>query len=158
MGTEVPLKQQDRPYYWRADDFGHNILRMAALFAGTEVMRILAGADLRGVDPLCKDKYGTTPDDCFYKLRDDNCTIIRPPIEEEEAAWNTLMASARRQNGLGVESDEDTSSNEDASGEDEQTTDDECGDLAGEEDAASEYESAVSEDGPETSEIAAEII
>lgn len=131
---------------------------MAALFAGTGVMQILAGADLRGVDPLRGDESGDTPDDCFYRYRDSNCTIRRPPFEEEEAAWTALMASARRQNGVGVESDEDSPNEEDASGEDWQITDDEGDDLADEEDDASDVESAMSEDAPETFEDAAETL
>lgn len=158
MGPEVPLGHQDRPYYyyWRTDDSGRNVLHMAALYAGTEVMQILASADLRGLDPLHRNCYGRTPDDLFYAHRDSTCTIHRPPFEEEEAAWTTLMASARRQSGLGIESGEDTSSEEDASGEDWQITD-ECEDLASEEEGAFDVESAVS-DGAEIFEDAAETL
>ncbi|KAK5125795.1 hypothetical protein LTR85_012071 [Meristemomyces frigidus] len=70
---------------------------------GTKAMYILAGADLRGLDPWQMDGDGDTPDNYFYQHRDARCAIIRPSFEEEETAWLALMSSVRRQNGFASE-------------------------------------------------------
>ena len=81
------------------DHDGLNILHIAALWAGLEVMQILSGTNLQGVDPSLRSQQGgDTPDDCFYNHRNKCCTVIRSPFEEEQRVWRTLMASARRQN------------------------------------------------------------
>lgn len=63
-------------------------------------MRILADADLGGLDPTAVDKSGGTPTGNFYLHRDEACTLIRGPFAEEESAWWKLMRSACRQNGI----------------------------------------------------------
>ncbi|KAI7203346.1 hypothetical protein KC316_g1095 [Hortaea werneckii] len=107
--------------HWAPDNYGFNALQVAAIYGGTQVMKILAGADLRGLDPLQQDKVGgETPDDCFYRYRDIYCGAVRAPLEEEEAAWRTLMDSARRQNGLLIDCKDNESLNHsyDSSGND----------------------------------------
>ncbi|KAI7553381.1 hypothetical protein KC331_g1267 [Hortaea werneckii] len=107
----MPLPQLSSFRHWAPDKSGANALHFAALYGGIQVMEILAGADLRGLGPLQQDKYGGTPDDCFYRYRDFHCSAVRAPFEEEEAAWRTLMDSARRQNGLSIECEDDESLN-----------------------------------------------
>ncbi|OTA40007.1 hypothetical protein BTJ68_00202 [Hortaea werneckii EXF-2000] len=107
----MPLSRPSSPRHWAPDKYGCNALHDAALYGGTQVLKILAGADLRGLDPLEQDKRGNTPDDCFYQYRDINCDTVRAPLEEEEAAWRTLMNSARRQNGLLIDCEDDESLN-----------------------------------------------
>lgn len=64
-------------------------------------MRVLSEADLERIgDPTAKTKRDNTPTDCFYLTRDVNCTIIRPPFEEEEDAWWHLMESACQLHGI----------------------------------------------------------
>ncbi|RMY22457.1 hypothetical protein D0867_02698 [Hortaea werneckii] len=103
-----------RPSYlrhWAPDKFGHNALHFAALYGGTQVMKVLAGADLRGLNPLQQDEQDLAPDDCFYLYRDFYYGAVRAPFEEEEAAWRSLMDSARRQNGLLIDCEDDESLN-----------------------------------------------
>ncbi|KAI7378615.1 hypothetical protein KC336_g19362 [Hortaea werneckii] len=97
--------------HWAPDKLRYNALHYAALYGGTQVMKILAGADLRGLDALQQTEDGFTPDDCFYQYRDITCAAVRAPFEEEEAAWRTLMDSARRQNGLLIDCEDDESLN-----------------------------------------------
>ena len=97
--------------HWAPDKLGYNALHFAALFGGTQVVKILTGADLRGLDPLQETRQGYTPDDLFYQYHDIYCGAVRAPFEEEEAAWRTLMDSARRQNGLLIECENDESLN-----------------------------------------------
>lgn len=85
------------------DSHGRNGLHHAGALTGIEVMRVLMGVDLEGLDPTAKAKYGDTPTDLFYFLRDQTCTIIRPPFEEEEEAWWQLMEAACRDNGIDFE-------------------------------------------------------
>ncbi|RMY75469.1 hypothetical protein D0863_02568 [Hortaea werneckii] len=96
----IPIPRPLSFRHWAPDNSECNALHYAALFGGTQVMKILAGADLRGLDPLQQDYNRDTPDDCFYRYRGLNCSAVRASFEEEEAAWRTLMDSARRQNGL----------------------------------------------------------
>ncbi|KAI7214522.1 hypothetical protein KC333_g5969 [Hortaea werneckii] len=116
----MPLPWPSSLGHWAPDKSGFNILHCAGLYGGTQVMEILAGADLRGLDPLQQTKNDLTPEDCFYRHRDANCVAVRAPLEEEEAAWRTLMDSARRQNGLSIECEDDESLNHpyDSSGND----------------------------------------
>ncbi|RMY70130.1 hypothetical protein D0863_06001 [Hortaea werneckii] len=97
--------------HWAPDKFGFNALHNAALYGGTQLMKILVGADLRGLDPLQQVQRGLTPDNFFYRSRDFHCAAVRAPFEEEEAAWRTLMDSARRQNGLLIDCEDDESLN-----------------------------------------------
>ncbi|RMY62881.1 hypothetical protein D0865_00193 [Hortaea werneckii] len=107
VSHSMPLPRPSRLTHWAPDKLGQNALHFAASCGGTQVMKILAGADLRGLDPLQQDQYGDTPDDCFYRDRDFHCTAVRVSFEEEEAAWRTLMDSARRQNGLLIDCTDD---------------------------------------------------
>lgn len=63
-------------------------------------MHALAAQDLEGLDPTAEDKDNDTPTDNFYRHRDLNCTLIRPPFVEEEDVWWDLMESACRQNNI----------------------------------------------------------
>ncbi|RMZ06183.1 hypothetical protein D0862_04716 [Hortaea werneckii] len=98
----MPLPRPSSSRHWAPDKYGFNALHYAAVYGGTQVMKVLAGADLRGLDPLQQTKGDLTPDECFYRYRRTNFTANRAPFEEEEAAWRTLMDSARRQNGLSI--------------------------------------------------------
>lgn len=64
------------------------------------MMRLLAEADLVGLDPTAEDVDGWRPNDFFVQLRDENCSIPRQPFEEEEQAWYALLRSACRQNNI----------------------------------------------------------
>ncbi|KAI7330547.1 ribonuclease T2 [Hortaea werneckii] len=97
--------------HWAQDKYGLNALHYAALYGGTQVMKVLTEADLHGLDPLQKTKRYHTPDDCFYRYRDISCAAVRAPYEEEEAAWRTLIDSARRQSGLLIDCEDDESLN-----------------------------------------------
>ncbi|KAI7253514.1 hypothetical protein KC319_g528 [Hortaea werneckii] len=122
----MPRPQPSSLRHWAPDKYGCNALHDAALHGGIQVMKILTGADLRGLDPLQQILTGAdlrgldplqqtirdlTPDDCFYQYRDISYAAVRAPFEEEEAAWRTLMDSARRQNGLLIECEDDESLN-----------------------------------------------
>ncbi|KAI6914028.1 hypothetical protein KC318_g804 [Hortaea werneckii] len=107
----MPLSPPSSLRRWAPDKYGCIALHYAALYGGTQVMKILAGADLRGLDPLQQNAEGDTPDDCFYRHRDVNGAPVRAPFEEEEAAWRSLMDSARRQNGLLIDCEDDESLN-----------------------------------------------
>ena len=62
-------------------------------------MQLLANANLTGLDPT--QRFGNvTPDDYFVHWRDEYCTIIREPFEEEEKAWHNLLRSACLQNDI----------------------------------------------------------
>ncbi|KAI7346086.1 hypothetical protein KC320_g8049 [Hortaea werneckii] len=108
----MPLPRPSRLCHWSPDKRRMNVLHFAAVFGGTQVMKILAGADLSGLDPLQQDQDGDAPDDCFYRYRDFNFAAVRAPLEEGEAAWRTLMDSARRQNGLLIDCQDDESLND----------------------------------------------
>ncbi|RMZ13503.1 hypothetical protein D0860_02484 [Hortaea werneckii] len=103
MNQDEAVHSMSRCRHWAPDKFGFNALHDAALSGSTRVMKILAEADLRGLDPLQQTKQDLLPDECFYQYRDINCVAVRAPFKEDEAAWRTLMDSARRQNGLSVE-------------------------------------------------------
>ncbi|KAI6882658.1 hypothetical protein KC360_g5360 [Hortaea werneckii] len=105
----TPLPQPSRLCHWVLDSAGLNVLHFAAYFGCTQIMKILTGADLRGLDPSQQDQGGSTPDDGFYLFRDMNCVAVQAPFEEEEAAWRILMNSARRQNGLSIDCEDDES-------------------------------------------------
>ena len=82
-------------------------------------MQLLSQANLRGLDPLQTNAARHTPDDAFYITRD---RYRRPaPWGDEEAAWRTLMDSARRQNGLPIKCEDVT----EADDEEERLTHDE---------------------------------
>ncbi|KAI7264429.1 hypothetical protein KC343_g585 [Hortaea werneckii] len=98
QGMSLPRPSSLR--HWAPNNSGFNALHSAALHGGTQVMKILTRADLRGLDPLQLNEHCDTPDDCFYKYRNISFAGVRAPFEEEEAAWRTLMDSARWQNGL----------------------------------------------------------
>lgn len=106
----MPLPRSWTLRHWAQDKYGLNALHYAALYGGTQVMKVLTEADLHGLDPLQKTKRYHTPDDCFYRYRDISCAAVRAPLEEEEAAWRTLMDSARRQNGLLIDCTDDEGS------------------------------------------------
>ena len=105
----MPLPRLSRLRHWAPDKVGFNPLHYAALFGGTRVMKVLAGAELRGLNPLQQGEQDVTPDDCFYRYRDKYFADVRASLEEEEPAWRTLMDSARRQNGLLIDCEDDES-------------------------------------------------
>ncbi|TKA75477.1 hypothetical protein B0A55_04575 [Friedmanniomyces simplex] len=85
---------------WTFTKDGDTILHLAARHAGTAVMKVLAGADLRGIDPDQRSRRGSTPDDCFYQHRDEDLLVDRSPSEQAEQAWEGLMSAVMLQNGL----------------------------------------------------------
>ncbi|KAK4904259.1 Transient receptor putative cation channel subfamily A member 1 [Elasticomyces elasticus] len=91
-----PLELTGNPIHCLADRDGRNLLYLAARYAGREVMCMLASINLRGLDPLMRDRWGRTPSDCFYHQRIYN----RQPLKTEEVAWNCLRLSALRQNDI----------------------------------------------------------
>jgi hypothetical protein len=109
----LKFQMQHLPVHCWTDKVGQNLLHLAALDGGVEVMQVLTDADLRGIDPYGEDNFGYAPNDCFYVGRQPLCTIIRPPFEVEEKAWLALMDSARRRNGLIEELEDDDDENGD---------------------------------------------
>ena len=91
------------PIQWKLTIHGFSVLHLAALGAGVEIMRILSNANLAELDPTQRNDDGDTPDDCFYRHRDDCCTIIREPYEAEETAWCYLMRCVCLQNNIDPE-------------------------------------------------------
>ena len=67
-------------------------------------MQLLANACLTGLDPTQRDSDNDTPDDVFVHYRDEYCTIIREPFEEEEKAWHNLLRSICLQNDIDFDS------------------------------------------------------
>ena len=66
-------------------------------------MQILADGHLVGLDPLQRTICDNTPNDIFKSHRDTKCTIIRKTLPEEEKAWQRLLESTCRQNGIDIE-------------------------------------------------------
>jgi ankyrin repeat protein len=92
-----------------------NALHLAALHATTEVMDMLAEANLLGLDPNASDKDGHSPNECFVRCRGAHCAIERKSFAEENPSWARLMRAARRQfNVSDDEEDEDEEVFEDA--------------------------------------------
>ena len=93
---------------WTLTKDGCSVLHFAGQCASVGVMHLLARSDLHGLDPLQRNECGRTPDDCFFRHRDDTRAITRSTSKEERKAWIALMDSARRQNDVIVElEDED---------------------------------------------------
>lgn len=80
-----------------------NMLHYAAMFAGVQIMQVLAAASIQGLDPAATDWFGDTPTAFFYTKRGYFCSVIRGRFELEEEAWWNLMESACRQNGIDFE-------------------------------------------------------
>ncbi|KAH8896548.1 ankyrin [Thozetella sp. PMI_491] len=70
-----------------------NPLHLAALYASTEVMDMLAAARVSGLDSSARDKDGHSPNDCFAKCRGDHCAVARKSVEAENISWLGLMQS-----------------------------------------------------------------
>jgi len=84
---------------WEPDRDEATVLHLAALYGSPELYRLLTTTDLRGLDPAHEDKDGDSADTCFYKYRDQYCSVVRQPFEEEEAAWLALIQTVKVQNG-----------------------------------------------------------
>lgn len=73
-----------------------NILHLAALHASTEMLSLLAGAALPGLETEARDKDGHSPNECFLQCRGAYCAVARQSSDLERKAWARLMESARR--------------------------------------------------------------
>ena len=84
---------------WSPNKQGRNALHVAAFYGSVSSMYELSNIELVGLVPAAEDKHGNTPNDYFYKWRDEFCLLPRE-FEAEEKAWTTLMLSACHQNGI----------------------------------------------------------
>jgi hypothetical protein len=75
-----------------------NALHIAAIHASTEMMDMLASANLIGLDVKALDKDGHSPNQCFVDCRSRYCAITRGSVEAEMESWARLMSSVRMQN------------------------------------------------------------
>ncbi|KAI7368661.1 hypothetical protein KC354_g2501 [Hortaea werneckii] len=77
-------------------DSGYGILHLAGLYADPEMMRVLASADLRKVNPEARGRHNITPTDCFryHRTASPQSPNVRAELEHE---WCGLIESARRQ-------------------------------------------------------------
>ena len=77
-------------------DSGYGILHLAGLYADPEMMRVLARADLRKVNPEARGRHNVTPANCFHYHR---AASPQSPKEtaELELEWSGLIESAYRQ-------------------------------------------------------------
>ena len=97
-GPRLTVRDQER-LRW-GTSIKANALHHVALYAGVEIMWLLADADLIGLDPTAKNQRGMTPSDLFYRHRNSHCTTQRKALSEEVNAWQTLVVSACHQNGV----------------------------------------------------------
>ena len=72
-----------------------NVLHLAALYASTEVIDMLARANLLGLDTEARDKDCHSPNECFLKCRNAHCAVARTSFDAEKRSWVRLMKSAR---------------------------------------------------------------
>ncbi|KAI7407955.1 hypothetical protein KC336_g13251 [Hortaea werneckii] len=77
-------------------DSGYGVLHLAGLYADPEMMRVLASANLRKVNPEARGRHGITPTDCFryHRAASPQSPNERAELEHE---WSELVKSARRQ-------------------------------------------------------------
>lgn len=85
---------------WEPDRDEATVLHLAVLYGSPELYRLLTTTDLRGLDTAHKDKDGDNASTCFYQYRDQYCSSVRQPFQEEEAAWILLIKTAQVQNGI----------------------------------------------------------
>lgn len=83
-----------------------NDLHLAALYASTEVMDMLAAAKIPGINTADLDKDGHSPNQCFLKCRSASCAIKRKGLAIERRSWARLMASVRGQAENSLDFDE----------------------------------------------------
>lgn len=87
-----------------------NPLHLAALHASTEVMDMLAAANIFGLDPVAQDKDGHSPKECFVECRSAHCAVARKSFDVESKSWVRLMKSTHGQTkvwfGVGDEDEE----------------------------------------------------